>query len=310
MSKTITEPWIKLKNNLTRQDYQQIHALETLCANEDQVSFKLELDYKLSVEETSTDKVCHHHINEFMYFDGEQLIGYIGLCSFGGPAMEINGMVHPDYRRQGIFTKLLELVVLECKKRKAGSILALCDHRSVSGQKFLEKAGAIYQSSEFEMYLNRETYETIQKETLGLTFRKATNEDAREIARQDTIYFSDITGDENEEDADEKIPLLEDEEKHGNITYLLEKDQQVIGKVKLETINGVTGGIYGLGVLPEYRGRGYGRALLLKSIEKLLEAKATEIMLQVATGNSKALNLYQSCGFQETYRMDYYELNQ
>lgn len=308
MSKPINNPWIKLKNSLNQEEYELIHALETLCVLEDQVAFKLELDYKLMDKGISTNKACLRDINDFMYFDGEQLIGYIGICYFGGAAMEINGMVHPDYRRQGIFSKLLKLAISECKGRNAGSILALCDNKSVSGLRFLDTVGAVYQSSEFEMYLNQEAYENIQKQTNGIIFRKATNEDVREIARQDHIYFGDDLDEENEADAENGIILPEDEEKRGNIVYLTQVEDNVIGKVKLELIKGITGGIYGLGVLPEYRSKGYGRAILLKSIEKLKEAKATEIMLQVATENSKALNLYQSCGFQETSRMDYFEI--
>lgn len=306
MSKTINHPWIKLKNSLNQEDYELIHELETLCVQEDQITLKLELDYKLMYEEHSMDKACLHNINDFMYFNGEQLIGYIGICYFGGDAMEINGMVHPHYRRQGIFSKLLRLAISECKGRNAGSILALCDNKSVSGLRFLDRAGAVFQSSEFEMYLNQETYEKIQKQTHDITFRKATNEDVSEIAKQDLIYFGDDSDEENEADVKNGIILPEDEEKRGNIIYLAQNEDNVIGKVKLQLINGITGGIYGLGVLPEHRSKGYGRAILLKSIEKLKEAKATEIMLQVATENSKALNLYQSCGFQETSRMDYF----
>lgn len=89
--------------------------------------------------------------------------------------------------------------------------------------------------------------------------------------------------------------------------YLAEVDQQVIGKVHIQVSPGI-GGIYGLGVLPEYRGKGYGRATLLKAIDKLKEANAGDIMLQVAVENANALRLYQSCGFVETSTMDYYEL--
>lgn len=154
--------------------------------------------------------------------------------------------------------------------------------------------------------MNQEDYEKVQKPAHDITFRKATNEDVSELEKQDLIYFGDDSDEENEADVKNGIILPEDEEKRGNIIYLVQNEDNVIGKVKLQLINGITGGIYGLGVLPEHRSKGYGRAILLKSIEKLKEAKAAEIMLQVATENSKALNLYQSCGFQETSRMDYF----
>jgi len=60
--------------------------------------------------------------------------------------------------------------------------------------------------------------------------------------------------------------------------------------------------------LPENRGKGFGRVILLNAITKLKEAKATKIMFRVAAKNATALNLYISCGFQETSIMDSYEL--
>jgi ribosomal protein S18 acetylase RimI-like enzyme len=311
LSKRINHPWIKLKDSLNHEDYQLIHGLETLCVLEDQITFKLELDYKLAGKENSTDKACLRDINEFMYFDGEQLIGYMGIGSFGGGTtpLEITGMVHPQNRRLGIFTRLNELVMAECRRRNRGTILALCDKVSISGEKFLEKAGAVYQYSEFEMYLHDESYGATKKQLLPeVTFRKATNADAFEIARQNTIYFGDDPVEENEDDGSLNTSLPEEEEKRGMVMYLVEQDNRVIGKVNLELNDGGTGAIYGLGVLPEYRSLGLGRATLLNSVEKLKDAKATKVKLQVAAENSTALKLYKSCGFQEMSVMDYFEL--
>ena len=308
INKTINEPWIKLKGSLSREDYDLINVLQMQCSHKDQITLKLELDYKLSDAVNSTDTAIRD-INEFMYFDGEQLIGYIGICGFGGTSapLEITGAVHPGYRCQGIFSKLHELVIAECRRRNAGSNLVLCDKKSVSGQKFLERVGAAYKYSEFEMYLHDESYEITEKRLRGINFRKATNADACEIAQQNTIYFGDRPEEENEDVPNKRILLPEDEERRGMTIYLVEKDDRIIGKVHLQLINGL-GGIYGLGVLPESRGKGFGRAILLYAIEKLKHAKATKIMLQVAAENATALSLYKSCGFQETSVMDYFEL--
>lgn len=313
MVKAIEEACIRLKGSLSRKDYELIQMLELLCTQNDEITLKLELDYKLSDAENTTVSTVISDINEFMYFDGEELIGYVGICSFGGISqpLEITGMVHPLYRRNGIFSKLIELVIAECRRRNAKSILALCDKKSISGKKFLEKARAVYKFSEFEMYLNEESYETMEKQPpCGITFRKAVNADAKEIARQNTIYFGDEPEEENEEVENSGILLPEEEEKRGMTIYIAKKEDRIIGKVNLQMSNGGTGGIYGLGVLPEYRGKGYGRAVLIHGVEKLKDLKATEIMLQVAAKNATALNLYKSCGFQETSVMDYFELEQ
>ena len=126
-----------------------------------------------------------------------------------------------------------------------------------------------------------------------------------EIARQNVIYFND-EGAGDEISADD-MPLPEVEEKRGMTSYLVEKEGQVIGKVNLQ-LTSKLGAIFGLGVLPKHRRKGYGRALLLLAIEQLKEANAQEIMLQVAAENANALNLYKSCGFEETSTMDYFEL--
>lgn len=311
MVKTIEEASINLKACINRKDYELIHKLEIQCAQNDPITLKLELDYKLSDAENSTFKKGISDINEFMYFDGEELIGYMGICSFGGISqpLEITGMVSPLYRRQGILSKLSELVMEECRRRNAGRILALCDKKSVSGQKFLEKAGAVYKYSEFEMYLNDDTYESMEKQLPhGIIIRKAVNADALEIARQNTIYFGDGPVEENEDAATSGILLPEEEEKRGMTIYIAEMGDRIIGKVNLQMSEGGTGGIYGLGVLPENRGRGFGRAILVHAVEKLKDAKAAEIMLQVAAENATALGLYKSCGFEETSVMDYFEL--
>ncbi len=300
---TINEPWIKLNAYLRQEDYDIIHSLQLHCSNEDQITLKLELDYKLSDAVNCTDSANIHDINEFMYFSGAQLVGYIGIAAFGGAsAFEVTGMVHPNYRRQGIFSKLFELALAECRRRNAGSVLLLCDRRSTPGQKFLEKVGAVYSVSEFEMYLHDEFSEISKKQLYDINFRKATNADAFEIARQNAIYWGDRLEEENG-----NILLPEDEERRGMTIYLARKDDQLIGKVHLQLANGL-GGIYGLGVLPEHRGKGLGRAILLGAIEKLKAANATDIMLQVAAENATALNLYKSCGFRETSVMDYFEL--
>ncbi|KPU43494.1 mycothiol acetyltransferase [Oxobacter pfennigii] len=307
--KSIHEPWIKLKESLNSKDYDLINALQEQCIHKEQITLKLELDYKLGDALNRTNKITVHDINEFMYFNGKQLIGYIGICGFGGAEapLEITGMAHPEYRRLGIFSKLYELVMAECKRRESGSLLALCDNKSVSGQKFLERIGAVYKYSEFEMHLHDEPCESIKERLCDISFRKATNTDAYEVARQNAIYFGGSMEQEDKDIPKEEILLPEDEERRGMTIYLAEKDKKIIGKVHLQVLKEI-GGIYGLGVLPDKRGKGFGRAILLKAIEKLKDVKVKEIMLQVAAENATALGLYKSCGFQETSVMDYFEL--
>lgn len=298
----IQRPYIKLADKLSQKDYDMIRRLQEECAQKESIALKLELDYKLGAN-NEAHAGGMKNINELMYFDGDMLIGYMGICSFGGQAtLEVNGMVHPEYRNQGVFKFLYTLLVAEWMRRPESSMLLLCDRKSASGQGFIKTTGARYHHSEYEMFLNMSMEKSSSRVVDGIVFRKATNNDAREIARQDSIYFGDQPGAN-----DEVIMLPEEEERKGVIILLAEKDGEIIGKVHLQLVSGV-GVIYGLGVLPQYRGKGYGRALLMEGIQKLKQTGARKITLQVVVDNASALHLYQSSGFVETSVMDYYEL--
>lgn len=136
----------------------------------------------------------------------------------------------------------------------------------------------------------------------NVVLRKATNKDAMEITLQNANYYGI-------EFKEEDIIMPEEVEKRGMVIYIAEVDNKIIGKIHLEVGNAVSG-IYGFGVLPEYRRKGYGREILMKAIEKLKEYNSNEIMLQVAVKNKNALDLYISCGFEETSTMDYYRISE
>jgi ribosomal protein S18 acetylase RimI-like enzyme len=61
-------------------------------------------------------------------------------------------------------------------------------------------------------------------------------------------------------------------------------------------------------VHPRSRGRGYGRQILMGVIDRLLAEGWKQIMIEVATDNSVALSLYESCGFQKVAEYLYYGL--
>ncbi|MFZ0368293.1 MAG: GNAT family N-acetyltransferase [Halobacillus sp.] len=291
----IKNPSIVIKEFPNYDDYKRVTKLMEACIAHDNISLKLELDYKLSHSFHEMKDI--NKSNEFMFYEGEMLIGYIGICQFGSEVMEVNGMVHPDYRRRGVFSRLYEFVEGEWLRRPSENMLLLSDQHSCSGQAFIKSTGAHYDMSEYEMFLMNEPGEKTASRQISL--RKAMNKDAKEIARQNNIYFQTAPGTE--------LTLPEEEAKHGVDIYLAELEQSCIGKVHLNREDSI-GAIYGLGVLPEYRGRGYGREILLRSIEKLNEIKVDDIKLQVAVKNRNALSLYQTCGFEETSTMDYFKL--
>lgn len=285
---------IILKEKINKNDYDEIKKLEEICIARDDISFKLEIEYKLNNLKQSDGIV---NINDFMLYDDCNLLGYIGISDFGGDTLEVNGMVHPDYRNKGIFTRLFLLVRDEWNKRKQKEMLLLSDNKSLLGLKFIKKISQSYDHSEYDMILNNQAITDSKQNTINL--RKAIMSDSTVIAKMDSIFF-DMDVKEEDEYVQENIK--------NETTYIAEINNMNIGKVRLELSDRV-GGIYGLGVFPEHRGKGYGRELLTLSIDKLKQMDAHKIMLQVEINNKNALNLYKSCGFEENYVMEYYKMS-
>ena len=99
--KEIKNLYIKLKENLDPNDYAHINRLQKHCFEIDKTALKLEINHKLSRNKGIKGTI--NNINEFMYYNNDELIGYVGIGHFGGNAIEVNGMVDPEFRRRGIF---------------------------------------------------------------------------------------------------------------------------------------------------------------------------------------------------------------
>ena len=69
------------------------------------------------------------------------------------------------------------------------------------------------------------------------------------------------------------------------------------GTIQGLTQSGRWGAVQNVGVSPEHRGRGLGRALILKSLAGFKAAGVTRVYLEVTARNAVAVQLYRSVGF-------------
>lgn len=272
---------IKTAKSIDKPLYDALKALENKVSKHDDIHLKIELEYK------------HHSmknepsINEFMCYthegDAAELIGYIGILAFGSSA-EVSGMVDPEYRRQGVFSALFEHVKAELASRKFEEVLLLADQRSSAGKYCIEKLGGIYLNSEYEM-----TYTSNPLSNRAVLKLTSANQDHIPVINAiDVACFGERYTDSID------------------TTYVAWLKDRIVGKVRLEVLEG-EGGIFGLGVLPEFRGLGYGKALLENSVAELKTQGAERVFLQVLTENENALGLYLNTGFKIDSRMDYYQ---
>lgn len=294
MLKKVLNQSICLKEYISEKDYKEINQLKDLCLSKEKNNLKLELEYKLNIAKNS--EIGLKKINEFFYYVEDVLVAYLGISSFGGNIGEINGMTHPDFRRNGILIKLFELAKQECKTKNYSKLLLLTDGKSSSGVSFIKAVGGSYDFSEYRMKLiNKASLEVIN----SIVLRKAEKLDQKEIGRQNAIFFNDL----------EENAIFQEEDGNPNeVTYMAEFKGEIIGKIRVE-YNDNSAFIYGFGILPDFRGKGYGKATLKAALNLINEKNIHDIELDVECKNDTALNLYKSCGFEERSVMNYYNYN-
>lgn len=282
---------IQTRQQLSKDDLAAIRELEGICNEHDSLHMRLNWDmlYERKPGET----------NDFFCFDRNgQLAGYLALYGFGRAGMETSGMVHPIYRRNGIFSEMVRYASREVCKRGARSLLFFCERISASAFAFVRAYNAAFDHTEYLMEISGNTEPLKVNDSIAL--RKAGPADFDLLSRLDAKCFG-----RSEEDGKSFYygnNLLSSDEMY--ISVLNGTD---IGMVKLcKDKDDVY--IYSFGIQPEYRGKGYGRATLGRAVSQALQQNPARVMLEVDCENDTALSLYKSCGFRTVTTYDYYRL--
>lgn len=223
----------------------------------------------------------------------------VGLASVSGAMLpEIGIAIHPDVRRQGLARQILVELKSELSLRGYADALLVSERASAPGIAFLQAIAAPYRFSEFRLERSGATSTPDSGTPADLRVRRATADDRTLLIDLLSRSFSDRTdvATQNVDDG------LRETDRHFAVAELR---GMPIGIVRVGAWAGI-GDITALGVIPEYRGRGLGRALLTWSVGYLAEQGHTRIALEVATDNANALGLYQSCGFAVTNEFAYH----
>jgi ribosomal protein S18 acetylase RimI-like enzyme len=206
-------------------------------------------------------------------------------------------MVHPDYRRKGIFSGLLTVLKEVCQQRDVQKLILVCEQTSQSGQAFVHAIGAQHEYSEHEMVLGTFREKRIFHD--GLQMRQASMSDL------DTIVSILATDSGNVDSVKQWIKQCL--EVPAWRFYLATLDGKPLGCLRLDDM-GDQVGIYAFEVRLGYRGLGYGRQMLEEAIRIIRAGTQKTIMLDVETDNTNAIGLYLSCGFEVKTTYDYYGL--
>ncbi|MCM2999233.1 GNAT family N-acetyltransferase [Paenibacillus cellulositrophicus] len=233
---------------------------------------------------------------DFFHYSGDMLTGFLALYPLGG-GLEVCGMVHPDYRRQGIFTDLWQDAKRSANVSVYKTVLLNTPASSSSGIGFIESQGGVFCHSEYQMKWHDDGQPVTEADP-SVRLRNA------ELADMEDIIAIDQEGFEmsREESAEIYSSLFQET---GTRPLIIKRDGVTVGKVSLEDTGSDTW-IYGFAVKASVRGQGIGRSTLMLIVSEAI-ARGRDIWLEVAVQNPNALRLYESCGFKVMRQQDYYE---
>ena len=212
---------------------------------------------------------------------------------------EISACVAPVFRRQGIFRHLYSGLAANLAASGVSSALLVCEGGSLPSAAVATRLGAKLDRSEYRMQASREKLAEIKPpECLRLV--PVSREDIDEAARLATAIFGD-------QPDDARAFTMAELADQGREQYIARAVEGPVGMVSLaHDEDGYW--IHGLGVLPALRNRGFGGAILDTVLIVLARRGADSAKLEVDVGNSAAIALYRSRGFENETRADYWRL--
>jgi len=231
-------------------------------------------------------------VEDVLWWDQGRLVGFAGLYAFGGPAVEVAGMVHPDYRRQGIGTRLLDEAIELCRGRSERQLLLVAPRTSRGARILAESRGGILEHSEHALDLDGAV--TDGPSDMSIHLRPASGDDIFELAR----ILADAFG---QPARPMSVDALEES------TLVAERDGAVIATLALSR-SSEQWDVYGFAVAPSYQGLGIGRDILRRVCRQAGDAGVTRLHLEVEVNNDRALGLYTSLGFERTSTEDYFNI--
>ncbi|MBD8840983.1 GNAT family N-acetyltransferase [Paenibacillus sp. CFBP 13594] len=270
----------------SKEQIDAIFLLEQQCKQLDSVHLKADLDH-ISKKDGDHALLCYRH---------GDLVGLLSWYPSDGVTGNINAIVHPDFRRQGVFSSLLKRAILDMKPQGINQLSYRVPQGLSPGLLTAQSLGAIYDRAEYSMQLVNEVRSVVEPPELTLSV--AETEDMEFMVTCSSQAFGDS------EDWTREYFMQTNEP--SRVTYIAWQNQLPVGLVRVNSINATTAFIHNFCILPAYQGQKLGRTALSTLVDLLRKQSYTDIRLSVVTENKRALNLYRSVGFEVNSEYHYF----
>lgn len=261
----------------SRRQAEDIVELEQRCSEADAIRISSDLEH-LTKEDGDHALLCYH---------GDQLIGLLSWFASGTEYAQINAMVHPEYRRQGVFRHLLQRAREDISPLAVSKLSFRIPGGSETGLAAAAALGARFDRSEYAMIYDPRA--AVPPVTDAVRLLPVTPADL-----EFSIACSALAFGETEE---ETRGYFQQTDEPGKTTYIAWTGEQRIGLIRVNAVNQETAFIYNFCILPSCQGKGYGAQVLRQTVGLLLQKPYPVIRLSVVTENARALQLYLRSGF-------------
>lgn len=268
-------------------DHQQLIDLDKLC-----VACKTKDGNVVAIYRHLLDKNRGRPSNR-LYYDA-QLAGFLSAFFFYEKSCEISLMIAPEYRRQGIATRMLQDIWPLIESEGVDTLVFSSPHGL--NNDWFSDFGLSYQNSEFQMKLT----DKHPHATLNTNVRKATLDDIPILCSIDAACFS-----AHGIDMPSRMYLLLNDPAH--CIFIINQNDTPIGKAH---INWQPQGarLSDIAIIPSLQGQGLGSILIAHCIHHILTTNGPDIILDVETSNKQALGLYTRLGFTINNAIDYWQM--
>jgi ribosomal protein S18 acetylase RimI-like enzyme len=230
-------------------------------------------------------------------YQEDTLVGLLSWYTSDGTTANINAVVDPDWRREGIFRSLLLRAKQEIGPLGISTLCYRIPAGSPSGIACVRSLGASFDRSEYAMRFSRPL--PVKSRIADLTLKAAQPDDLEFMVTCLVEAFGDS------ETWTREYLMRTNEPSRKN--YIASINQEYVGLIRINHLSETTAAIHDFCILPSHQGKGLGREVLMKTVALLLEDHHSHIRLSVVSNNQRALNLYRAVGFDVVSEFQYYE---
>ncbi|WP_066713615.1 GNAT family N-acetyltransferase [Clostridium sp. Marseille-P299] len=286
---------IKCLHRLNGRYREEIRALEEKCNALDQSERTV---YLSTNGNTTKNLKCF-----YLYYE-EELKGFLALTNIDDNDIELNAFVDPEYRRRGVFKKLVQAAFKECKKSDVSEVFIFQRPFDKGSLKAILSVGAEYLYSEYQMELSLLDGMKAAEDISKVVTLHEIKQEQKEFYTKHMIPLFQMSEDEAGERFEDAIsePRLK--------TYIAYDNEEPVGFFSL-FYGGSAVTLFDVGICEEYQGKGYGNALLRAIYDEVLTKKEDgiyRIILHVSSYNEVATHLYKKHGFQVKDQLDCYKI--